>query len=480
MYVSLKPNILFLLIDGLRQDKCHGNKKTSVTPHIDSLIQNGVYFNQAICAAPVTFTSLSSLFTGLHASEAVILNNRIFTINQKRKNYVEHLKENGYTTYAFLPVSAYMGPGQIFKENVYKYPYTDTLFNGNGKLIVEKLKENSLREPWFYYMHFYDLYVAAVFEIDAAGSKELSDKKYGNNKYERILSAMDVWIGKILDNVDLNNTLVVLTADHATQRGDYDANLEEYASYCQKIRTSWEPNSVSKSIASVKKIPKFLQPMKKFMAKSYSMRRRRIIKDRIQPEIEKIENEDLSPYYKRLKKSAAIIIFETFDDRFRIPLCFSGYGITSKHIISDQVRSIDIFPTIMDIINSPDIRNIHGRSLFPYLVGEKMNEIPALVESIPMSLSAYTMNYVGIRTSEYKYFRDRNETTKNIHLYDLVKDPLEEKNLADKLPDVVQKMENTLGEMQSQKSFDYEKSNELNDDETKIIEKELRKLGYIN
>ena len=476
----MKPNILFLLIDGLRQDKCHGNKKTSVTPHIDSLIQNGVYFNQAICSAPVTFTSLSSLFTGLHASEAVILNNRIFTINQKRKNYVEHLKENGYTTYAFLPESAYMGPGQIFKENVYKYPYTDTLFNGNGKLIIEKLKENSLKEPWFYYMHFYDLYEASVFEIDEAGSKELSDKRYGNNKYERILSAMDVWIGKILDNVDLNNTLVVLTADHATERGDYDTNLEEYASYCQNIRTSWEPNSVSKSVASVKKIPKFLQPMKNFMSKSYSMRRRRIIKDRIQPEIEKIENEDLSPYQKRLKKSAAIIIFKTFDDRFRIPLCFSGYGITSKHIISDQVRSIDIFPTIMDVINSPNIRNIHGRSLFPYLVGEKMNEIPALVESIPMSLSAYTMNYVGIRTSEYKYFRDRNETTKNIHLFDLVKDPLEEKNLADKLPDVVQKMENMLNEMQGKKPFGTEKSNELNDDETKIIEKELRKLGYID
>ena len=476
----MKPNILFLLIDGLRQDKCHGNKKTSVTPHIDSLIQNGVYFNQAICSAPVTFTSLSSLFTGLHASEAVILNNRIFTINQKRKNYVEHLKENGYTTYAFLPESAYMGPGQIFKENVYKYPYTDTLFNGNGKLIIEKLQENSLKEPWFYYMHFYDLYEASVFEIDEAGSKELSDKRYGNNKYERILSAMDVWIGKILDNVDLNNTLVVLTADHATERGDYDTNLEEYASYCQNIRTSWEPNSVSKSVASVKKIPKFLQPMKKFMSKSYSMRRRRIIKDRIQPEIEKIENEDLSPYQKRLKKSAAIIIFKTFDDRFRIPLCFSGYGITSKHIISDQVRSIDIFPTIMDVINSPNIRNIHGRSLFPYLVGEKMNEIPALVESIPMSLSAYTMNYVGIRTSEYKYFRDRNETTKNIHLFDLVKDPLEEKNLADKLPDVVQKMENMLNEMQGKKPFGTEKSNELNDDETKIIEKELRKLGYID
>ena len=476
----MKPNILFLLIDGLRQDKSHGDKKTSVTPHIDSLIQNGVYFNQAICSAPNTFPALSSLFTGLHTSDAVILNNRIFTINKKRKNYVEHLKEHGYTTYAFLPESTYMGPGQIFKENVYQYPYTDTLFNGNGKLIIEKLKENSLKEPWFYYMHFYDLYEASVFDIDAAGSKELSDKKYGNNKYERILSAMDVWIGKILDNVDLNNTLVVLTADHATERGDYDTNLEEFASYCQKIRTSWNANSVSKSVASVKKIPKFLQPMKKFLSKSYSMRRRRIIKDRIQPEIDKIENEDLSPYQKRLKKSAAIVIFKTFDDRFRIPLCFSGYGITSNHIISDQVRSIDIFPTIMDIINSPDIRNIHGRSLFPYLVGEKMNEVPALVESIPMSLRAYTMNYVGIRTSEYKYFRDRSETLKNIHLYDLVKDPLEEKNLADKFPDIVQKMENVLIEMQGRRPFVNEKSNELDDDETKKIEKELRKLGYID
>ena len=109
-----------------------------------------------------------------------------------------------------------------------------------------------------------------------------------------------------------------------------------------------------------------------------------------------------------------------------------------------------------------------------------MNEVPVLIESLPPSLSAYTTNSVGIRTSEYKYFRDRNKPTKNVHLYDLVKDPLEERNLADKLPHIVQKMENILNEIQGQKSFDYEKSNELNDDETQSVEKELRKLGYID
>ena len=477
----MKPNILFLLIDSLREDRCHGPKKTSVTPHIDSLIQNGVYFNQTICSAPVTFPALSSLFTGLNASEAVILNNETFTINQKRKNYIQHLKEIGYTTYAFVPETVDLWErGNLFEENVYKCARTDTLFNGNGKLIIEKLKENSLREPWFYFLHFYDLYSASVFEIDDAGSKELNNKKYGSTKYERTLSAMDVWIGKILDNVDLNNTLIVLTADHATERGDYDSDLEEYASFCYKIRTSWKPNPISKSVASVKKVPKILQPMKTFMSKSYSRRRRGIVKDRIVPEIEKIENEDLSPYYKRLKKSAAMIIFGAFDDRFHIPLCFSGFGITSKHIISDQVRSIDIFPTIMDMINSPDMDGIRGRSLLPYLEGKKMNEVPVLIESIASLLTSYTTNSVGIRTSEYKYFRDKGSPTKNIHLYDLVKDSLEERNLADKLPDVVQKMENMLNEMQSKESTDYEKSNELDGEETLRIEKELRKLGYID
>ena len=123
---------------------------------------------------------------------------------------------------------------------------------------------------------------------------------------------------------------------------------------------------------------------------------------------------------------------------------------------------------------------IRGRSLLPYLEGKKMNEIPALIESIPPTLNAYTTNSIGIRTSEYKYFRDRNNTTKNIHLYDLVKDPLEERNLVDKLPDIVQKMENMLNEIRDQKFSNYKKSNEVDYDETQRVEKELRKLGYID
>ena len=65
----MKPNIFCLSIDSLRQDKCLGKSKTSVTPNLDKLIQNGTFFNQIFSTAPVTMPSLSSIFTGLYPFE---------------------------------------------------------------------------------------------------------------------------------------------------------------------------------------------------------------------------------------------------------------------------------------------------------------------------------------------------------------------------------------------------------------------------
>jgi arylsulfatase A-like enzyme len=477
----LKPNILFILIDGLRADKCYGDKKTSVTPHIDSLINNGVYFSQTICSAPVTSPSMSSIFTGLYPFESVVLDNGVFVMNLELKNYVQYLKELGYETHAIIPeATSLWGLNKIFTDSVEMYPYTKTMFNGNGKKILDTIQKNDRGQPWFYYIHLYDLYVASVFDVDDGNSQELHNQKYGNNKYERILSAMDVWIGKILDNIDSKNTLIIFTSDHGTERGTYDSDLEEYAKYCQNLRTSWEPKIGTKmSNKILKKFPNLLKPMKSNLSKAYSKRRNEIVEDRIKIELEKIEKEKLRPYEKRRKKSAAIITFETYDDRFKVPLCFCGYGISSHHIIPEQVRSIDIFPTIFDILNLKNLSN-RGRSLSPSFFGKKLDTTTVLIESTSNSTKSITSNSIGVRTSHYKYFRDRDNATKNIHLYDLEIDPLEEKNIADEFPKTVVKMENLLNEEKSQKSFAYKKSDDLNEDEVQMIEEELKKLGYIN
>ena len=40
----MPPNILFILVDGLRADQCFGTDKESYTPFLDSLINEGVLF----------------------------------------------------------------------------------------------------------------------------------------------------------------------------------------------------------------------------------------------------------------------------------------------------------------------------------------------------------------------------------------------------------------------------------------------------
>ena len=83
---------------------------------------------------------------------------------------------------------------------------------------------------------------------------------------------------------------------------------------------------------------------------------------------------------------------------------------------------------------------------------------------------------VGIRTSEYKYFRSSINSEKNIHLYNVQKDPYENNNIAQKNKEIVKKFEDELVKLTKDRiKFDEEISNE-ND---KKIEEELKKMGYL-
>jgi len=84
---------------------------------------------------------------------------------------------------------------------------------------------------------------------------------------------------------------------------------------------------------------------------------------------------------------------------------------------------------------------------------------------------------VGIRTSKYKYFRSANDPKKNINLYDLENDPFENNNIANIYPDKVNELEKILTNMTSNSS--HYTVDEISEEETKRIEQELRRLGYM-
>ena len=102
------------------------------------------------------------------------------------------------------------------------------------------------------------------------------------------------------------------------------------------------------------------------------------------------------------------------------------------------------------------------------------------METAVNTTKSLSSNTIGVRNSEYKYFRDRDIETKNIHLYDLKNDPLEEKNIFKEKPDITKKMELQLTKILNEQKITFEKSeNTITDDEREQAITKLRKLGYI-
>ena len=212
----------------------------------------------------------------------------------------------------------------------------------------------------------------------------------------------------------------------------------------------------------------------------FIQKRSKVLSKRALDEIKEIENLQLKPHEKRIIKNIVQTNYGVFDDRLKIPLLFVGPNIPSREIISEQVRSIDIFPTIAEILNLDEKIEKRGVSLVPFIVGNKVDELPAFVESATNRVDIENSNVVGIRTSKYKYFRDRINFETNQNLYDLKKDPLEENNIAQNNVDLVETMENLLIEITGNSNFDIKENNDIfNQEEMDQVNAELKKLGYI-
>ena len=98
-----KPNILLLVIDSFRSDKFFGDKKTSVTPNLDKLVEEGVYFSQAISSAPASLPAIASIMTGQYPFSTLALQNKVYNLKKDIPTIGSKLESEGYKNYAFNP-----------------------------------------------------------------------------------------------------------------------------------------------------------------------------------------------------------------------------------------------------------------------------------------------------------------------------------------------------------------------------------------
>ena len=460
----MKPNILFLIVDSLRADKVSGTENNSIIPNLDYIKKNGVFFDHAISSADGTMLAYAGLFSGKHPFKTGMRSAKLTRLCNTI-SYFEVLKNYDYNLYGCLPrlaASLEIIPEFENNDEAFLDLFPDTLSKA-GEIILKKL-EGNMKEPWCFLVHVTNMH----FPIKKP--KGFEDEKFGSNNYEKQVSAIDAWIGKVLKKIDLEKTLVVITGDH----GSYIQSLKN-----KSLEIDFQDNpNLQNNIAKVsRRFPKFAEPLK---LKLFLMRERANQKRKRN----KIQKLNLKPHETRglLDQRGNTDRF-LFDEKIRVPLFMIGSKINQCVSISKQVRLIDVFPTICEIIGIPKWEEeVDGISLYPLLENKKMDDLIAYIESTP-GVVIETNNVIGIRTDKYKYFRNRNDANLDIHLFDLENDPFEDDNIAKESKEIVESMECKLQEITNGYSLDDvgydDETNKQETTEVTNVKQIFKDMGYV-
>jgi arylsulfatase A-like enzyme len=130
-----------------------------------------------------------------------------------------------------------------------------------------------------------------------------------------------------------------------------------------------------------------------------------------------------------------------YEGGIRVPLIIRWPAIKQQPpTVSLPVSSIDLFPTILDIadVEPPADVTIDGQSLVGVLEGADHLERDALYWHYP-HYRGQIKPYGIVRAGPFKLIR--NYETGAAELYDLEKDPSEQTNLADELPDKTKQLD---------------------------------------
>jgi len=161
-----------------------------------------------------------------------------------------------------------------------------------------------------------------------------------------------------------------------------------------------------------------------------------------------------------------------YNSTLKVPLIIFTLGdfLPHKITITTRIRTIDIFPTITEICKIDSISfSIHGQSLLPLLETEKNTDRSCYLETYFPYENFGWARLTGFIQGKWKFINAPQP-----ELYHLQKDPGETNNLADKQPERVKAIKNSLA-----KYLPLSSTKTNLPALSKIEERKLRSLGYI-
>ena len=133
--------------------------------------------------------------------------------------------------------------------------------------------------------------------------------------------------------------------------------------------------------------------------------------------------------------------YYVYDATVRVPLIVRVPGADLADVrVPAQVRTIDILPTVLDLVGVGAPDPLHGDSLVPLMLDPRASESRyAYSESMSVHLQYGWSALYSLRTTNFKYIE-----APRAELYDLTQDPSESENLFQRDPRVAEDLRSAL------------------------------------
>jgi arylsulfatase A-like enzyme len=377
------PCFIVVSLDTTRADHlgAYGHFRDT-TPVLDGLAARGLLFEQAITVSENTLISHASIFTGLvPAAHGATHVGEGSGLSPGARTVAEDFRDNGYQTAGFVAHGDWLNAGYGMDRGFESFT---TAYRDAGSVLGEALEWLGKRDrsrPFFLFVHLFDVHsdrgprpyeAPEGFRSRFTGGEPLpswADRPLGGSAY---LSAVSL------------GEQTVDAAQLEQLRIQYDQGLAA----TDDILGSF-----------------FAQLDAEARAHSYIL-------------VTADHGEEFLEHGRMLHSSF-------YDEVVRVPLLMAppeGATMEAARLgpprrIKDQVRVIDIRPTLLELAGLPTAARSQGVSLVPWLAGER-SENPA---------GPATVYHQALRQEGFKFLR----TPQGRRLFDLRADPGELHNLAE-------------------------------------------------
>lgn len=454
-----RPNILFLMVDCLRADVLWDRQRYPSMPNLDRLCQGASVFSHCIAAATTTTPSVATMLTGRGLAEHGIRSLLGYKLLPEVRTLAEELRDGGYSTAA--EVTGPLFPETGLNRGFQHYRRRDRHWYLNttwGDELRQTLRQRSMPQPWFLFLHMWELH----WPRRAPGA--FNHPRYGRSLYQRSVAYTDHLLGQLLETLDLDTTLVVITGDH----GEGVAGAIDDPRPAVQLGLQW-------SYRLTRRLPPTTKKRILTLAKNVIL---------VGKKKRAAEATELLGPRPEIAGHAAMC---AYDYLVRVPLVFHAPGIMPARRIEQQVRHLDIVPTILDAAGLGSDRPALQPSLLPLARGEDSLDRPAITEALQTMLHDPLRRLIGYRTGRYKLIYAPENPELPPELYDLAADSGELCNLAPSRPELVAELRQrvdaptevrelaTAGQPVSANGT----AQRMTAEEEEIIRDRLEQLGYL-